>query len=159
MSQCEKIAPREQKAISAGIAVVWMTFEARYSKMDFEMPEFLCHLTLPENLHSISEKGLQPKSCSDVFLYPERVYFFSWETNGYKAMYGATELLKGRPGEIAVLKVKSKKLEDYGPYKNGKMKFYIDPKIANLDNEVRPRAIYTYEPVPTSLLENEVELL
>jgi len=57
------------------------------------------------------------------------------------------------------VKVRSGILEKYGPFKTGKMKFFIDPKIANLDDEKQPRAIYTYEPVPAMLLDGIVEIL
>lgn len=159
MLQCEAVEPRSQHAVEEGVVAVFMSFEAKYSKIDFQMPKFLYHFTLPEKLQSIAKEGLKPRSSSSVFAYPDRVYLFAWEPSFAKMMYIASEMLESHPGEVALLRVDSKKLEDYGPYRNGKMPFFIDPKIVNLDDEEHPRAIYTYEPIPVNIIDDNVELV
>lgn len=54
-----------------------------------------------------------------------------------------------------MLKIDSQKLQNSTLYKNGKMKFYIDQKYPNVDNTF-PDAIYTYENVPMSLIDDNI---
>lgn len=54
-----------------------------------------------------------------------------------------------------MLKIDSQKLQNSTLYKNGKMKFYIDQKYPNVDNAF-PDAIYTYENVPMSLIDDNI---
>lgn len=65
---------------------------------------------------------------------------------------------KAEPGvELALLKIDSEDLQKWSSYKTGKTRFYVDPKLSSIDIK-KLRAIYTYEGIPRSLLDEQVTI-
>ena len=104
-------------------------------------------------LNKIKHKGLVPKSKSDKFDYPERVYLFNNATLNVMLDYIETKLA-GKDDVAIVLKLDSTKLQNSNAYKNGKMKLYIDYMF---DDISRPaNALFTYSTIDPKLIEDDI---
>ena len=130
-----------------------MLFEAKYHEEDFAFAKSLYHVTTLRMLSKIKHKGLVPKSKSDKFDYPERVYLFNNATPNVILDYIETKLA-GKDDVAIVLKIDSTKFKDSTAYKNGKMKLYIDHMF---DDISRPaNALFTYSTIDPKLIENDI---
>ena len=143
------VQPFEKKKI----VLVSLLFEAKYHEEDFVFAKNLYHVTTLSMLSKIKHKGLVPKSKSDKFDYPERVYLFNNATPNVILDYIETKLA-GKDDVAIVLKIDSTKFQDSNAYKNGKMKLYIDHMF---DDISRPaNALFTYSTIDPKLIENDI---
>ena len=135
------------------IVLVSLLFEAKYHEEDFTFAKRLYHVTTLSTLNKIKHKGLVPKSKSDKFDYPERVYLFNNATLNVMLDYIETKLA-GKDDVAIVLKLDSAKLQNSNAYKNGKMKLYIDHMF---DDISRPaNALFTYSTIDPKLIEDDI---
>ena len=110
-------------------------------------------MTTLSTFNKIKHKGLVPKSKSDKFDYPERVYLFNNATLNVMLDYIETKLA-GKDDVAIVLKLDSAKLQNSNAYKNGKMKLYIDHMF---DDISRPaNALFTYSTIDPKLIEDDI---
>ena len=143
------VQPFEKKKI----VLVSLLFEAKYHEEDFAFAKSLYHVTTLRMLSKIKHKGLVPKSKSDKFDYPERVYLFNNATPNVILDYIETKLA-GKDDVAIVLKIDSTKFKDSTAYKNGKMKLYIDHMF---DDISRPaNALFTYSIIDPKLIEDDI---
>lgn len=138
------------------IVAVYLAFEAKYSKHCIKLNDTLVHCTSIVNLPKINHVGLQPKAKTKGFFTEDtRVYFFN-NCKHYEIDNYAHDFIGD---EFAMLQIKKQKLEAYPQYASGKMRFFTDPRLQNLDDEEMPLAVYTYEPIPRSLIEDAVSIV
>lgn len=154
------IQPFKEKKIE-----LWtMTFEAKFFEPEPELSDTLYHVAPARYLKKIKRYGLTPKSKSDVFEYPERVYLFNKASIMDVVEYGAKKLgmLRVKHGNshvddscFCVFAIKKAKLEKYRPYVEKKMVFYLDPCYVGQSVGLKEsKAIFTYGNLPRSLLED-----
>lgn len=142
---------------SPTVAVIAVTFEAKFSHLEFNFSKWLYHVTLLKALKKVKAQGLVPKSQSSVFKYPERVYLFNNAPLNQIVSYATSKAIDSHAQQFALLRVDSSKLQSSQLYKNGKMKFYVDQKFPNVDNTM-PDAVYTYGNIPPSLIDDDVSI-
>ena len=104
-------------------------------------------------LNKIKHKGLVPKSKSDKFDYPERVYLFNNATLNVMLDYIETKLAE-KDDVAIVLKLDSAKLQNINSYKNGKMKLYIDHMFDDIS--CTANALFTYSTIDPKLIEDDI---
>lgn len=141
-----------------------MTFEAKFFEPKPELSDTLYHVAPARYLEKIKRRRLAPKSKSDVFEYPERIYLFNKASIMNVVEYGMKKLsmLKSRHGNshvddscFCVFAIKKAKLERYRPYVEKKTVFYFDPCYVGQSGGLKEsKAIFTYNSLPRSLLED-----
>ncbi len=140
------------------VEVEYVTFESMYSKLDVDLSSNLFHVTSVARLKSIAKNGLVPKSESKDFDYPPRIYLFNKSDFELIQAYGEDKALKSGSNCYAVVKILKTKLESYEKYKSGELKLYRDPAFSDDSRKTGETAIFTYDPIPRSLLEDHVAM-
>lgn len=139
------------------VVFFYVTFEAKYTDIDFDLSDNLYHVTPMRNLSKICKNGLVPKSKHAVYQYPERVYLFNDCDMLFILDYAMSKAEDVHDSQFAMLKLSSERLQQDPQYKNGKLKFYVDQKYYTGDNGL-PQAIYTYGNVKRGLIDDEIVL-
>jgi hypothetical protein len=131
------------------IGLYSVTLEARYTETSIKLNDVLYHVTTPDKIEKIRRRGLEPRSNALGFDYPERVYLFNGMDIDTLMGYGFT---KGN-SEFCILQILRDKLVNDPAYRNGTMRFYIDPFFADNDNNPgSSKAIFTYSNIRPELL-------
>lgn len=147
------------------IDVVEVTFEARYTDFKPKLANVLYHVTPASMLRKIKTNGLVPRSQNQIFSYPERVYLFNnidmllildYAMEKTDAYVQQTQFNRIK-AQFALLKLKSAKLESSRHFQDGTLLFYADSKYPSFDIHF-PQAIYTYNSIPSKLIEDEAVL-
>lgn len=143
------------------IEILSMTFEAKFTDYKVELNDFLYHVVPERYIEKIRKNGLVPSSKSDTFKYPDRVYLF----NGYSVeeimRYGVLKSNKMilnkyvKDGGFYLLKISKDEIQKTRTFKDGKLKFYVDPAFTDENNE-NSVAIFTYENIPLNCICNEM---
>ena len=147
-----------------GIGLCLMQFEARYSRKVFNFSTYLYHVSPSRYFAKIAKHGLTPKSGSQIYKYPERVYLFNQTSVSFAKDFGVIkqmQLLEKNQQDwvddstFVVYAIESKKLLNHPLYKSKKMVFYIDPCYDGRVGGVQVcEAIYTYSHIPLELIES-----
>lgn len=138
------------------ISIAYITFEPRYSDVDFKFSRWLYHITPFRSLKRIAENGLVPKSKNTSFKYPDRVHLFNGDsTMLWMKDYGLSKASLVGDARCALLRVSSEKLQNSPQYKSNHLKFFVDFKYESIETS-EPLSIYTYDVVPRHLLDDEV---
>ena len=146
------------------IEVILVSFEALFFDVPVELSDTLYHVSPSRYFGKIRKYGLIPRSKSDRFKYPERVYLFNKATVSELENYGIRKInmlntkdpIPGKPdNSFVIFSIKKEKLENYQPYKEKKTIFYYDPcyKI-ELGGIGETKAIFTYNNIPRELLDD-----
>ena len=143
------VQPFEKKKI----VLVSLLFEAKYHEENFAFAKSLYHVTTLNMLSKIKHKGLVPKSKSDKFNYPERVYLFNNATPNVILDCIETKLA-GKDDVAIILKIDSTKFQDSNAYKNSKIKLYIDHTFDDISRSVN--ALFTYSTIDPKLIEDDI---
>ena len=101
----------------------------------------------------IVDKGIVPKSKNNIFKYNDRVYLFN-DTEIMQLFLYICAKAKTANMQLVMFRISSRLLQDNVLYKNGKMRFYVDPKY-----DVKDIAIYTHNNIPNTLLDSQCILL
>lgn len=144
---------------------LWMiTFEAKFFEPKPELSDVLYHVTPSRYFEKVKQQGLIPRSKSDVFKYPERVYLFNKASIEDILKYGVKKvgLLKSHHPNTHVndngfymFAIKKSKLESYQPYVDKKTVFYLDPCYdGGIVGIKKSKAIFTYNNIPRSLIDD-----
>lgn len=140
-------------------------FEAMFFEPTPKLSDTLYHVAPSRYFDKIKIQGLIPRSKSDMFKYPERVYLFNKATVADAKKYGLIKIRSldqhhSNPhvsdNGFYIFSIKRKTLENYQPYIDKKTIFYYDPCYdgggAGLE---KSKAIFTYNNIPRNLLEDE----
>ena len=146
----EKLTDKDGKIVN----VIQLTYEAKFYKKEFKLPEWLYHITTLEAAKKILRRGFIPKSENKIYAYQDRTYLFaSLRPIDIMAALLSKELLKDKSQKFVMLRIAKDRLTSSSLYKTSKMTFYVDPKYS-IDNDM-PIAIYTHNNIPASLIDNE----
>lgn len=137
------------------VIVMYITFEAKFADISFEMSEWLYHVTPINNLKNINRQGLVPRSNHSFYDYPDRVYLFNDCDMSFILDYAMSKTDNVGQSQFALLKISSSKLKDDAQYKNGNLKFYIDQKYF-IGEDGNPQAMFTYNNVKRALVDDEI---
>lgn len=134
------------------IDILFMTFEAIYNEVIDELSENLYHITSYDLLKSIHINGIVPQAYTSMNRqHPKRAYLFSnAPVNSMLEFMSERFKLDEKP---CLLKISKRRLVELDEFKNGKMKFYVDPMFTQKYGTI---AIFTTEAVPASLIDNDV---
>jgi hypothetical protein len=142
-----------------------ITLEAKFFKPEAELSETLYHVAPCRYFEKIRQKGLIPRSKSDIFKYPERIYLFNKASMDDIKNYGVKKLDLLRTNHsnphvndngFYIFAVKREKLESYQPYIDKKTIFYYDPCYdGEMGGIKESKAIFTYNNIPRDLIEND----
>ena len=136
------------------VNVMQLTYEAKFYKKEFKLPEWLYHVTTIEVAKKILKRGFIPKSENKTYAYQDRTYLFaSLKPIDILSALLSKDFLKDPDQTFVMLRVSRQKLETSSLYKTGKMTFYVDPKYNMHDNI--PTAIYTHNNIPANIVDNE----
>lgn len=135
------------------VEVLKLTFEARFFKKDIQLTDWLFHVTDLNAAKKIVDKGIVPKSKNNIFKYNDRVYLFN-DTEIMQLFLYICAKAKTANMQLVMFRISSRLLQDNVLYKNGKMRFYVDPKY-----DVKDIAIYTHNNIPNTLLDSQCILL
>lgn len=163
----EKLTDKDGKIVN----VIQLTYEAKFYKKEFKLPEWLYHITTLEAAKKILKRGFivsyakkrqsssevasfNPKSENKTYTYQDRTYLFaSLRPIDIMAALLSKELLKDNNQKFVMLRIAKDKLTSSNLYKTSKMTFYVDPKYS-MDNDM-PIVIYTHNNIPASLIDGE----
>ena len=112
------------------------------------MTDWLFHVTDLNAAKKIVDKGIVPKSKNNIFKYNDRVYLFN-NTEPMQIFLYTCAKAKTASMKLVMFRISSSLLQDNALYKNGKMRFYVDPKY-----DVKDIAIYTHNNIPNTLLDS-----
>ena len=144
------------------IQILRVYFEPRYSRPIDDFSDVLYHVSPSRYYRKIKKMGLVPRSNSDIFKYPERVYLFNSNDVELVKSYGKFKLCSMPDDEvedsILIYRILKEKLIEHPLYRSGKLKFYHDPKYNGNLPMVKPGhpAIFTYGNIPRELIEDDV---
>ena len=155
IASSEKIVFDQKYQKRSDIGVIYVTFEPKFSRQNFDFSEFLYHVTPTDTLHKINARGLMPLSKHSFFKYPDRVYLFSNCPVSSILDYGISKAQRKNQTKVALLRIKSLDLTCDVKYKNGINKFYVDKKYQVLDGN-EPIAIYTYNNIDRKLIDDNI---
>ncbi len=156
-SSAEDYTYEKHVGLNDKILVMFITYEAKYSYMDVGFNGDLYHVTSMRSLPKIQRYGLMPKSQSDEFSYPDRIFLFNGIDYRQILDYGCSKAMKKHDNEFAVLKILKANLVNHPLYKSGKLKFYRDPSYSSEDSAgTEQQAIFTYSNIPKGLVDDEV---
>lgn len=154
------IQPIKNKTIELFLA----TFEAKFFEPEAELSETLYHVTPSRYFEKVKSQGLIPRSKSDRFQYPDRVYLFNKASISDIIRYGGIKLslLKKHHSNqyvndngFYIFAIKKEKLESYQPYVDKKTIFYYDPCYdGGMGGLEESKGIFTYNNIPRSLMED-----
>ena len=141
-----------------------ITFEAKFFEPEAELSETLYHVTPSRYFEKVKSQGLIPRSKSDRFQYPDRVYLFNKASISDIIRYGGIKLslLKKHHSNqyvndngFYIFAIKKEKLESYQPYVDKKTIFYYDPCYdGGMGGLEESKGIFTYNNIPRSLMED-----
>ena len=164
LALCQKLPPSQvNPSISNDVQIYRLQFEGNHVGDEIKLNDELYHITSALYIEKIRKYGLCPRSCSDKFQYPPRIYLFNgpptWMLNFY-GMQKLAQLEKKYRGlnianlnRLVVLKLKRKKLVESQLFKTGKIVFYKDVCFGNSDESCP--AIFTYGNIPSNLIEDD----
>ena len=69
----EKLTDEDGKIVN----VIQLTYEAKFYKKEFKLPEWLYHITTLETAKKILRRGFIPKSENKIYAYQDRTYLFA----------------------------------------------------------------------------------
>ena len=141
-----------------------VTFEAKFFEPEAELSETLYHVTPSRYFEKVKTQGLIPRSKSDRFKYPDRVYLFNNASITDIIQYGAVKLslLKSNhhshyvnDNGFYIFSIKRENLESYQPYIDKKTIFYYDSCYdGGMGGIKESKAVFTYNNIPRNLIEN-----
>ena len=143
------------------IEILSMTFEAKFTEYTVELNDFLYHVVPERYIEKVRKNGLVPSSKSDMFNYPDRVYLFNCYSIEDIMRYGVLKSNKMisskyvKDGGFFILKISKDEIQKSRMFKDGKLKFYVDPAFTDENNE-NSIAIFTYENIPLKCICNEM---
>lgn len=82
------------------------------------------------------------------------MYLFNQATLNLVIEYGRDKVKTSREKEICIYRIDSQKLKNYHLFKNGKLKFYLDPSFSLSSDFTDQTAIFTYGVIPRSLIDD-----
>ena len=132
--------------------VLLITFEKRFSNPIDIVGNFLFHVCPFKVVDKIFRQGITPRSQSEKYRYPERVYLF--DIKNQENVEDAIDYIERRKvlngdEKYCMVMVDFEKIKSNPRFRSGEWKFYVDPMFKDKNNP----AIFTYEPIPKSFLD------
>lgn len=139
------------------VMITYLTFEAKYTLLNVSLNGNLFHVTVTENaMKTIAKQGLVPKSESTEFSYPPRIFLFNKAEYDEILAYGKEKAKSKNASCFYVIRIDKSSIENYEPFKSGEFMLYRDPCFSRLDCSTDETAIFTYDKIPISLLNDNI---
>lgn len=142
--------------VSKDVSIIYMTFEAKYTSLNVDLAGNLFHVTTEKALKDIVKHGLVPKSESTEFSYPPRIFLFNKSEYDEILAYGKNKAEQNGFQCFYVLKIDKSSIENYPKFKSNDFMLYRDPSFSHDDSKTDETAIFTYDKIPVSLLNENV---
>ena len=151
-----KIVPSDLKRKTDEIDCLVIVFEEKFHEIEVGIEDVLFHVAPSRYLNGIRKNGLVPKSKSDRFKYPERIYLFNKASISEIVNYGLVKsnLLSLNhknynisDDEFYVFKILGKNVSD--------LTFHIDQMYdGGIGGIGKCKALFTYDNIPRSKIED-----
>ena len=133
-----------------------VVFEEKFHEVEIGVDDVMYHVSPARYFNGIRKNGLVPKSKSDRFKYPERIYLFNKASISEIVKYGLikSNMLADNHGtdhasdtEFYVFKILGKNVSD--------ITFHIDQMYdGGVGGIEKCKAIFTYDTIPRDRIEN-----
>lgn len=152
LSNFSTVECMHRDGLEKDVSIVYLTFEAKYTNLDVKLEGNLYHVTTTKFIKDIAKNGLVPKTESREFEYPPRIFLFNRASYDLILEYGKNKAKTRGKYEFFVLRIDRKSIEGYQPFKSGEFVLYRDPAFSGDDKSTDQTAIFTYDPIPRSLI-------
>lgn len=156
LSYSDLIECRFHDGLPEDVSICYLTFEAKYTSLDIALESNLFHVTTEAALPFIAKNGLLPKAESKEFNYPPRIFLFNKASKDLLLAYGREKAKQLGKKEFYVIRIEKNALENNSLYKDGKIVLYLDPAFSQNDDLTDSTALFTYDKIPVSLLNDVV---